>query len=129
MCPRGCRKVALAPGMAGRGRLQLGWACNGEIWPWLGAGVLSSCQVSAAAWEEPSPEILIQGRNRTGFSTGSAKGDRAGGSQKVGRAVPGPKERGGTPWPGDLLWSLEQQLRPPLLGPHRPGPSNLFACD
>lgn len=44
--------------------------------PRQGAGVLSACQVSATAWEEPSPEILIQGRNRTGFSTGSANGYR-----------------------------------------------------
>ena len=36
--------------------------------------MLSASQVSASAWEEPSPEIFIQGRNRTGFSTGSAKG-------------------------------------------------------
>ena len=36
--------------------------------------MLSAGQVSASAWEEPSPEIFIQGRNRTGFSTDSAKG-------------------------------------------------------
>ena len=49
----------------------------GSSWqPRLGVRVLSAGQVSAAAWEEPSPEILIQGRDRTGFSTGSTKGDR-----------------------------------------------------
>lgn len=35
-----------------------------------GAGTV--CLPAFSAWEEPNPEILIQGRNRTGFSTGSA---------------------------------------------------------
>jgi hypothetical protein len=65
----------------------------GEILAVRWGGVLSVCQVSAAAWEEPNPEILIQGRNRTGFSAGSAKGDRARGSQKVRRAVAGLKKK------------------------------------
>lgn len=37
------------------------WAWSGESWqPGGGAGALSACQVSAAAWDQPSPEILIQ---------------------------------------------------------------------
>lgn len=49
-------------------------------------GVVWACQVSATAWEEPSPAILIQGRNRTGFSAGSwqCQGAGAGGSQRSG---------------------------------------------
>lgn len=48
----------------------------------VGGGVLSACQVFAAAWEKPSPEILIQGRNRTGFSTGSWQCQGARGRKK-----------------------------------------------
>lgn len=85
----------------------------------LGAGVLSACQVSAAAWEEPSPEILIQGRNRTGFSTGSAKGDR-------GRKKPGGQEgsgrTGGEAARPDGVGAPDGNSspdQPPLLGPRR----------
>lgn len=77
------RKGEVSPAGPGLGR------------PWqLGKGWgVVACQVSATAWEGPSPEILIQGRNRTGFSTGNAKGDRARGSQKVRRAEPILKKR------------------------------------
>lgn len=84
------RKEAVDGGKDGQeGAGQPGGPAVGRSWQLLlGAGVLSACQVSAAAWEEPSPEILIQGRNRTGFSTGSAKGDR-------GRKKPGGQEDSG----------------------------------
>lgn len=57
-----------------------------------GGGVLSLARL-LPAWEEPSPEILIQGRDRTGFPTASAKGDRVRESHRVRRTVSGPKGR------------------------------------
>lgn len=78
-------------------------------------GLPGSCQVPAAAWEAPSPEILIQDRHRTGFSTGSAKGDR---DRKKRRGQEGSRPAGemggpsrGTPGPH---WN---QSHPALRGP------------
>lgn len=92
--------------------------------------MLSACQVPAAAWEAPSPEILIQPRHRTGFSTGSAKGDRdrkkprgqeGSGPVGAGRAQDGGGGGGGraapgTRWPHSLsqLWrGLAGVAQPP----------------
>lgn len=77
-----------------------------------GGRVPSACQVPAVAWEAPSPEILIQPRHRTGFSTGSAKGD---GDRKKPRGQEGSRPAGagraprgtpGTRWHHSLsrLW-------------------------
>ena len=75
--------------------------------------MLSASQVSASAWEEPSPEIFIQGRNRTGFSTGSAKGYTDRKKPRRGQEGSGRSEgEVGRPDPGtlDLLYSSRLTL-------------------
>lgn len=77
--------------------------------------MLSAGQVSTSAWEEPSPEIFIQGRNRTGFSTDSAKGykdrKKPRGQEGSGRS----EGEVGRPDPGtlDLHYSSSLNLQTP----------------
>ena len=82
----------------------------------VGGGVLSACQIFAAAWEKPSPEILIQGRNRTGFSTGSWQCQGARGRKKP-RGQEGSCRAEGELGGSDGALTLGQQSQPSLLGP------------
>lgn len=76
----------------GQGQVVPAWERSG--WG-AGGGVPSARQVSAGA--EPSSEILIWSRNRTGFSTGSAQGPGAGRAKGSG----GQWQEGWATWPGD----------------------------